>query len=519
MTRCFGRGLDQLDDRWKIYVELLAGLADKLSTNYNVETIIAPLDVQISEAIMNFQENAQNITTIVSRTCDPAMPSGGPMYGSIIGHSKLMGSKPGPVQHDRLSKRAAPLAPAQARVRHGSNTLHHMSGDDSLPAYEAPVARHSGSQTTTRAKNFAGRLNNYPANPSSEDLGQVAYSRLANQGSIMSPNIALIPATTKRKPVFIKEIKESMLKTKTFWSSLPRSVCTSNGSTIVSLSSMMGLSTHGLADKQQQTVLSAKSPNCFQESLGLTDINSDLRYRNDIKEKVIAKLDNIISVMKDAMNGVEIDWNGLSHEQQNGFPSSTQVSSQAGSTNSLNGRQPSQSSASSGKYPNHMAVTPVLPSSTRGEDETEPEDDNIEGSGEAECDSPPCNSEDQVTTPEDGEDYPDGDETTTDQNSTSDEEEPEGEATKPSVADDNSEQVNGGNSIDTPIGMDPTKGGAADFPKDFITPPDAQKSGATSVVFDHSSPATTTLLIVIVTLLYQCQPLLSLLPLQLYTRC
>lgn len=61
---------------WANYMYGLSELAVKLSTSNNIENIIEPLDVQISEAIMNFQENAHNITQRVYTIC------GGPIYES-----------------------------------------------------------------------------------------------------------------------------------------------------------------------------------------------------------------------------------------------------------------------------------------------------------------------------------------------------------------------------------------------------------------------------------------------------
>lgn len=43
-------------------------LADRLERNFNIEKVVDPIDVKISDAIMNFQENATAINNQV-RSC------------------------------------------------------------------------------------------------------------------------------------------------------------------------------------------------------------------------------------------------------------------------------------------------------------------------------------------------------------------------------------------------------------------------------------------------------------------
>lgn len=40
-------------------------VADRLEGPFNIESVIEPLDVKISDAIMNFQENSEAVTSKV----------------------------------------------------------------------------------------------------------------------------------------------------------------------------------------------------------------------------------------------------------------------------------------------------------------------------------------------------------------------------------------------------------------------------------------------------------------------
>jgi len=43
-------------------------VADRLEGPFNIDSVLDPMDVKISEAIMNFQENAEAVTAKVSHT-------------------------------------------------------------------------------------------------------------------------------------------------------------------------------------------------------------------------------------------------------------------------------------------------------------------------------------------------------------------------------------------------------------------------------------------------------------------
>jgi len=50
------------------YVDAMMMVADRLEGPFNIDDVLDPMDVKISEAIMNFQENAEAVTAKVSHT-------------------------------------------------------------------------------------------------------------------------------------------------------------------------------------------------------------------------------------------------------------------------------------------------------------------------------------------------------------------------------------------------------------------------------------------------------------------
>lgn len=48
-----------------IVLEVLMKLAERLEGSFNIESVVDPIDIKISDAIMNFQEESENINAKV----------------------------------------------------------------------------------------------------------------------------------------------------------------------------------------------------------------------------------------------------------------------------------------------------------------------------------------------------------------------------------------------------------------------------------------------------------------------
>ena len=61
-------GLYQFTERVNdcLISDALMKLADRLEGPFNIESVVDPIDVKISDAIMNFQENSQTVSSKVS---------------------------------------------------------------------------------------------------------------------------------------------------------------------------------------------------------------------------------------------------------------------------------------------------------------------------------------------------------------------------------------------------------------------------------------------------------------------
>jgi len=54
---------------WNEFATALEGILERLLGSYNVEAVVEPIHIKISEAIMNFQESGPELSQAVFATC------------------------------------------------------------------------------------------------------------------------------------------------------------------------------------------------------------------------------------------------------------------------------------------------------------------------------------------------------------------------------------------------------------------------------------------------------------------
>ncbi|XP_077141453.1 glypican-4 [Ranitomeya variabilis] len=63
-----------LDADWNNFIDSMLQVAERLEGPFNIETVMDPIDVKISEAIMNMQENSNQVSQKVFQGCGPPKP-------------------------------------------------------------------------------------------------------------------------------------------------------------------------------------------------------------------------------------------------------------------------------------------------------------------------------------------------------------------------------------------------------------------------------------------------------------
>ncbi|KAI1287353.1 Glypican-6 [Halotydeus destructor] len=68
MSNCLS-GHSDLNKEWNNYIDALLLLSSRLETSFNIESVVDPIDIKISEAIMNFQENGVIVSQKLFEKC------------------------------------------------------------------------------------------------------------------------------------------------------------------------------------------------------------------------------------------------------------------------------------------------------------------------------------------------------------------------------------------------------------------------------------------------------------------
>uniref|UniRef100_A0A8C7U1R0 Glypican 6b n=1 Tax=Oncorhynchus mykiss TaxID=8022 RepID=A0A8C7U1R0_ONCMY len=75
MKGCLANQAD-LDPEWNQYIDAMLLVAQRLEGPFNIESVMEPIDVKISEAIMNMQDNSVQLSYKVFQGCGQPKPSG-----------------------------------------------------------------------------------------------------------------------------------------------------------------------------------------------------------------------------------------------------------------------------------------------------------------------------------------------------------------------------------------------------------------------------------------------------------
>lgn len=75
MKGCLANQAD-LDPEWNLYIDAMLLVAQRLEGPFNIESVMEPIDVKISEAIMNMQDNSQQVSYRVFQGCGQPKPAG-----------------------------------------------------------------------------------------------------------------------------------------------------------------------------------------------------------------------------------------------------------------------------------------------------------------------------------------------------------------------------------------------------------------------------------------------------------
>ncbi|XP_054643043.1 glypican-6b [Dunckerocampus dactyliophorus] len=124
MKGCLANQAD-LDSEWNHYIDAMLLVAQRLEGPFNIESVMDPIDVKISEAIMNMQDNSAQVSYKVFQGCGQPKPSG--MTRSTRGVPDVFNARFRPYNPDERPTTAA--GTSLDRLRIIWNTMQHSVVD------------------------------------------------------------------------------------------------------------------------------------------------------------------------------------------------------------------------------------------------------------------------------------------------------------------------------------------------------------------------------------------------------
>ncbi|XP_056144997.1 glypican-6-like [Lampris incognitus] len=113
MKGCLANQAD-LDPEWNQYIDAMLLVAQRLEGPFNIESVMEPIDVKISEAIMNMQDNSAQVSYRVFQGCGQPKPAG--MTRSARGVSDVFNARFRPYSPEERPTTAAGTSLDRLRI-------------------------------------------------------------------------------------------------------------------------------------------------------------------------------------------------------------------------------------------------------------------------------------------------------------------------------------------------------------------------------------------------------------------
>ncbi|XP_060082716.1 glypican-6-like [Ylistrum balloti] len=251
----------ELNQLWNDYIEAMKQLATRLEGPFNIESVVDPIDVQISNAIMTLHDNGEEISEQIKQGCSM----------SQLGRSK----------------RAADSPPA-----HSSGNVDHLP--DSLKA------KIQGQLAALGGDNLDGT--SYQQNNTGTGHQQYDYGRYGNPRKKQKQHRPNTAAGTNLDRL-VKDIKEKVKMAKDFWVQLPYAICNDEN-----IAAQAGNDEDCWNGQDRARYVPEVQKDGIINQINNPEVEVDVNEGNFVIEQQKIQLKIITSKLNTAFNGEEVDW-------------------------------------------------------------------------------------------------------------------------------------------------------------------------------------------------------------------
>lgn len=231
MYKCLNFNND-LNEEWNKFVTALISLLTRLETSFNIEAVVEPIDIKISEAIMNFQDNGVAISNKLFEQCGRPKIGKRDVRGQMLINHRPHHRLQQQMQHHRLTH-------LHRQRRWTQGTGGHVTGRHHLPKVNSPNKHHALADADDAEDDEdaddESSDENAKTGPSSthSEFGGSHSTSASSSSSLHGQLLPLASASsssTSSAPgqaidVLLAEVKKKVRKTRDYWKRLPSIIC------------------------------------------------------------------------------------------------------------------------------------------------------------------------------------------------------------------------------------------------------------------------------------------------------
>ncbi|XP_037809429.1 glypican-4 [Lucilia sericata] len=278
---------NELDTEWENYAMAMEKLAERLLGSFNIVMVVEPINIKISEAIMNFQDSGHDITTRVFQGC--GRPTLGRAKRNV--NPKFVATPQHNQETKSLKKRSASSDFLDIEQLETDILDIDAALDDAIVLRERRAADPGNRDSSEGGNNNGGTGGGNNNNRRNNKRKQQNRKNDENEYNGRDPALDKL----------VKDIKQRVKDYKKFWSNLPHQIC--NNDDISSSTDADGMCWNGhTIDRYMHSVTTEHGSNPeFPGNPATTKQTSQVATQ-------IHYLKNAISHLRNAYNGQDVDW-------------------------------------------------------------------------------------------------------------------------------------------------------------------------------------------------------------------
>ncbi|VVC43423.1 Glypican [Cinara cedri] len=299
----------QLDQDWNAFLDIMEKVKKRLLGPFNIELVVIPINVKISEGIMNFQENAPKVSQKVFANC--GKPQLGPTSSRRRRRDVYDGDyddyQQGQVMNDGKNKKAS------AKDDDGDDEEDDGDDDDNEYVDSKPtVVRNEKKDRVVphaehgdRKKQRKNKNNNGPKNGGNS--GGAANNKNRKKNNNKSDGLE-DEEEDQGGPAFafhrlLKDIGTHVASTKNFWKRLPYEVCNNEVAVIETGQNTTCWNGSALASYTKEVMRDG-----IKNQRRNPEVPVDLGRTSSLLNEQVFALKALTNLLKNAYQGLDVEW-------------------------------------------------------------------------------------------------------------------------------------------------------------------------------------------------------------------